>query len=140
MATEGAASDNNVESLTLRQSLTTLTTAVSTDLPRVANKCAEKELISLQQLRRAQIQSITEYERSSELVGGVIDQVETDPQKFWSFLGILEESGMFESVVRDVQNKYAEKQDVSIVCSNLLSAANSQLMQLINQRYPRALE
>ena len=140
MATEGAASDNNVESLTLRQSLTTLTTAVSTDLPRVANKCAEKELISLQQLRRAQIQSITEYERTSELVGGVIDQVETDPQKFWSFLGILEESGMFESVVRDVQNKYAEKQDVSIVCSNLLSAANSQLMQLINQRYPRALE
>ena len=112
MATEGAASDHNVESLTLRQSLTTLTTAVSTDLPRVANKCAEKELISLQQLRRAQIQSITEYERSSELVGGVIDQVETDPQKFWSFLGILEESGMFESVVRDVQNKYAENQDV----------------------------
>ena len=111
MAT-AAALPENVESLTLRQSLTTLTTAVSTDLPRVANRCAEKELISLQQLRRAQIQSITEYERSSELVRGVIDQVETDPQKFWLFLGILEESGMFESVVKGMQNKYTENKDV----------------------------
>ena len=109
MAT-AAGSPENVESLTLRQSLTTLTTAVSTDLPSTANKCAEKELISMQQLRRAQIQSITEYERSSELVRRVIDQVNSDKQKFQTFLGVLEESGMFASVVRDAQKKYAENQ------------------------------
>ena len=109
MAT-AAASNQNAESLTLRQSLTTLTTAVSTDLPRVANRCCEVGLISTEQLEEAHVQMKTPSTRANELVRRVIDQVSVDKQKLQQFLGILEESGMFESVVRDVQNKYTENQ------------------------------
>ena len=111
MATVAAGSNQNVESLTLRQSLTTLTTAVSGDLPRVANRCFEVGLISTEQLEEAHQQKNL-YSRANGLMRRVIDQVTLNPRKFQSFLNILEESGMFESVVREVQNKYAENQDV----------------------------
>ena len=89
MATQ-AVTTENVESLTLRQSLTTLTTAVSTDLPRVANRCCEVGLISTEQLEEAQLQTKTPFIRANELVRRVIDQVTLDQQKFWPFLSILE--------------------------------------------------
>ena len=47
--------DHNVESATLQQSLASLTTAVSGDLPRIANRCVEEGLISIQQLEDAQL-------------------------------------------------------------------------------------
>ena len=112
MATVAAGSNQNVESLTLRQSLTTLTTAVSTDLPRVANRCCEVGLVSTEQLEEAQLQTKTPYARANGLVRRVIDQVTLDQQKFREFLGILKESNMFTSVVQEVQNKYTENQAV----------------------------
>ena len=109
MAVAAAAFEPNVESLTLRQSLTTLTTAVSGDLPRVANRCCEEGLISTEQLEEAHQQKNL-YSRANELVRRAVDQVTLDPRKFQSFLNILDESGMFESVVRDVRNKYTKNQ------------------------------
>ena len=52
----------------------------------------------------------TPYARANGLVRRVIDQVTLDQQKFWEFLGILEESNMLTSVVQEVQNKYTENQ------------------------------
>ena len=119
MAT-AAVSNQNVESLTLRQSLTTLTTAASNDLPRVANRCCEVGLISTEQLEEAQLQTKTPYARANGLVRRVIYQVTLDHQKFWEFLSIFEESGMFASVVNEVCNKYAENQAVRKVTSAVL--------------------
>ena len=110
--TENVYHPRNVESTTLLQCVSTLTTAVSTDLVSVANKCAGNELISLEQLGKAQVQSKTEYERASELVYAVIHQVSVDPTKFDVFLGILEESRMFTTMVREVRNKFADNQEV----------------------------
>ena len=98
----------NVESTTLIQCVSTLTTAVSADLVSVANKCAAKELISLQQLGKAQNQSKIEYDRASELVYVVIHQVSVDAMKFDVFLGILKESRMFTTMVREVRNKFTD--------------------------------
>ena len=95
--------DHNVESATLLQSLANLTTAVSSDLPRIANRCVEEGLISTQQLEEAQLQTKTCYVRANELLRRVIDQVSFHPRKFDVFLVILEESHMFVTVVSEVR-------------------------------------
>ena len=104
------ASSQNVESLTLCQSLTTLTTAVSGDLSKVANRCCEVGLISTEQLEEAQLSTKTTNVRANDLVRRVIGQVTLDPQKFQHFLGILEESGMFAQTVNEIHRKYADNQ------------------------------
>ena len=104
--------DHNSESTTLQQSLSSLTTAVSGDLLRIANRCVEEELISTQQLEEAQLQTKTCYARASELLRRVIEQVNFHPRKFDAFLVILEESGLFPSVVNEVRKKYADNQEV----------------------------
>ena len=104
--------DHNVESATLLQALASLTTAVSSDLPRIANRCVEEGLISTQQLEEAQLQTTTRYVRANELLRRVVDQVRLHPRKFDVFLGILEESGLFPSVVSEVRKKYADNQEV----------------------------
>ena len=103
--------DHNVESATLQQSLASLTRAVSSDLPRIANRCVEEGLISTQQLEDAQLQTTTRYVRANELLRRVVDQVSFHPRKFEVFLGILEESGLFPSVVREVRKRYADNQE-----------------------------
>ena len=111
MTTAGATTEN-VESLTLRQCFGDLSTAVSTDLSAVAESCYACKLITIEQYDEAQLEVKTKRVRARVLVQGVIDNVSLDPQKFWPFVAILEESGMFVSVVRDVQNMYAENQSV----------------------------
>ena len=101
--------DHNVESATLQQSLASLTTAVSSDLPRIANRCAKEGLISAQQLEDAQLQTTTWM--TNELLRRIIDQVRLHPRTFDVFLGILEESGLFPSVVSEVRKKYADNQE-----------------------------
>ena len=92
------------------QSLNTLTTAVSGDLLRVANRLTEQELISLEQLEESRLQTKTSHVRANELVGRVIDITNLHPEKFIVFLEILEESGLFRTVVKDVYKKYAQNQ------------------------------
>ena len=104
--------DHNVESATLLQSLDSLTTAVSTDLPRIANRCVEEGLISRQHLEDAQLQTTTCHVRASELLRRVVDQVSFHPRKFDVFLDIMEESGLFPSVLSEVRNRYAGNQEV----------------------------
>ena len=101
--------DHNAESETLQQSLASLTTAVYTDLPRIANRCAEEGLISAQQLEDAQLQTTTWM--TNEFLRRIIDQVRLHPRKFDVFLGILEEPGLFPSVVSEVRKKYADNQE-----------------------------
>ena len=110
MATANSHS-HNVEALTLLQSLNTLTTAVSGDLLRVANRLTEEELISLEQLEESRLQTKTSRVRANELVGRVIDTTNLHPEKFIVFLEILEESGLFRTVVKDVYKKYAQNQN-----------------------------
>ena len=104
--------DHNVESATLQQSLASLTRAVSGDLLRIANRCVEEGLISTQQLEEAQLQTTTCHVRASELLRRVVDQVSLHQRKFDVFLGILEEPGLFPSVVSEVRKKYADNQEV----------------------------
>ena len=105
----------NLESLTLVQSLSTLTTAVSTDLSRVANRSYEEGLVARDHWEEALLQTKTSRVRATELVGRAIDQISLNPKKFQVFLDILEESQMFSSVVKEVWNKYTEYQVVKKV-------------------------
>ena len=104
--------DHNVESATLLQSLASLTTAVSSDLPRIANRCVEEGLISTQQLEEAQLQTKTCCVRANELLRGVVDQVSLHPRKFEVFLGILEESHMITTVLSEVRKNYGDNLEV----------------------------
>ena len=108
MATANSHS-HNVEALTLLQSLNTLTTAVSGDLLRVANRLTEEELISLEQLEESQLQTKTSRVRANELVRRVIYTTNLRPEKFIVFLDILEESSLFRNVVKDMYKKYETK-------------------------------
>ena len=119
MTTAGATAQN-VESLTLRQCFGDLSTAVSTDLSAVAERCYANKLISTEQYDEAQLEAKTKRVRARVLVQGVIDHVSLDPQKYQAFVDILKESGMFVSVVRDVQNMYTENQAVRKVVTRII--------------------
>ena len=55
--------------------------------------------------------STTRYMRANELMRRVVDQVSFHPRKFDVFLGILEEPGLFRSVLSEVRNRYADNQE-----------------------------
>ena len=76
----------------------------------MANRLTEEELISLEQLEESRLQTKTSRVRANELVGRVIDTTNLHPENFIIFLEILEESGLFRTVVKDVYKKYAQNQ------------------------------
>lgn len=113
-----ATSQQNDESSTLSQCAGRLSTAIAPDVVMVAVKLLEKGLIYPEQLEEAQLQSKTTSLRATELVRHVIVRVSLQPEAFRVFLDALEECGVFEGVVSEVYQQYAENQAVRRV-SNL---------------------
>ena len=107
-----ATSLKNMESVTLRQYTGVLCTAIASNVVEVATKLFEKELISLEQLREAQLQSKTTYLRANGLVSDVIARVSFQPEAFRVFLDVLKECGVAEGVVKEVYKRYADNQAV----------------------------
>lgn len=91
-----------VESRTLLHFTHTLTTAIALDLLKIASKLVEVEVITVTQLRAAQLQPKDDHLKASELVTHVIDQVSLQPENFAVFLRVLEEAGVPQRVIRDM--------------------------------------
>ena len=104
----------NHKSSALLKCLDCLTNAVSSDLPRIANRCAAEGLISTQELEEAHLQSKTGSVRVNELLRRVIDRVSVAPRHYYVFLGILEESHMCATVVSEVKKCEDQLQQAAI--------------------------